>query len=71
MYIPVRRTVKSGSPEAGTRRAPRARSMGWLGRARRDEDRLEEHPLFRGGSLYGSPHPNSLTPLIPGIPGGF
>jgi len=30
----------------------------------------EEHPLFRGGSLHGSAHPNSLHSLDPGIPGG-
>ncbi|KAL6256992.1 hypothetical protein P5V15_011928 [Pogonomyrmex californicus] len=30
----------------------------------------EEHPLFRGGSLHGSAHPNSLHSLDPGVPGG-
>lgn len=29
-----------------------------------------EHPLFRGGSLHGSAHPNSLRSLDPGVPGG-
>lgn len=29
-----------------------------------------EHPLFRGGSLHGSAHPNSLHSLDPGVPGG-
>lgn len=32
----------------------------WRGRL----NRVEEHPLFRGGSLHGSAHPNGLTPLI-------
>lgn len=29
-----------------------------------------EHPLFRGGSLHGSAHPNSLYSLDPRVPGG-
>lgn len=30
----------------------------------------ERIPLFRGGSLHGSAHPNSLYSLDPGVPGG-